>query len=129
MCKYFLYSCGWFEFSKYLNTWKHIACWIFISLRSICIVLTDCAWNVCMHLFMGHIVSSLHILKERIFEFMCILNFFLLGLCPFSIPHLLNFPQNFFKPMLFIGGVAFVNTWQKGGEIDEMLKRFLSVFI
>ena len=26
------------------------------------------------HLFMGHIVSSLHLLKERIFFFMCILN-------------------------------------------------------
>ena len=37
------------------------------------IVLTNCAWDVCMHHFMGHIVvSSLHLLKERIFVFMCI---------------------------------------------------------
>ena len=45
-----------------------------------CIVLTDCAWSVCMHLFIGHIVSSLHILKERIFVFMWILNLFFLSL-------------------------------------------------
>ena len=39
---------------------------------------------------MGHIVSSLLILKERIFVFMCILNLlFLVGLCLFSFPQLL----------------------------------------
>ena len=62
-----------------------------------CIVLTDCAWNAYMHLFMGHIVSSLHMLKERIFVFMCILNlFFKFGLCCFIFAHLQNFPKNLF---------------------------------
>ena len=32
-------------------------------------------FSLLMHLFMGHIVSSLHLLKERIFVFMCNLNF------------------------------------------------------
>ena len=32
-----------------------------------CILLTDCTYNVCMHLFMGYIVSSFHILQKRIF--------------------------------------------------------------
>ena len=62
----------------------------------------------CMHLIMGHIVSSLHILKERIFFFMCILSLFyfifLLGLCLFSFPHLLNFSQTCFVFPNFIGG-------------------------
>ena len=39
------------------------------------------------HLFIGHIVSSLHLLKKRIFVFMCILNFvFKFGLCVFIFP-------------------------------------------
>ena len=73
--------------------------------------------SFCMHLFMGHILSSLHILKERIFVFIFILKlFFKFGFFP---PHLLNFTQNFFcfsyfcrwrklflKHMLFIGGVV-----------------------
>ena len=51
-------------------------------------------------------VSSLHLLKERIFFFMCILNlvfFFFLkfGVCVFIYPHLLYFPQNCFFQNLF----------------------------
>ena len=74
---------------------------------------------------MGHIVSSLHLLKEKIFVFMCNLIFFCVGLCLFSFPHLLNFPlycfsQNMFcfsyfyrgeacfLSLLFIRGVAFI---------------------
>ena len=94
-----------------------------------CVVLTDCAWRVCMYLYMGHIVSSLYILKERIFVFMCILFFFFFGLLCVSLffPYLLNFPQNysfqnmfcfsyfyrgrklFLKPMLFIWGVVILH--------------------
>ena len=55
-----------------------------------------------MQLFMGHIVSCLHLLKEKIFFFMCILNLvFQFGLCLFIYPHLLNFFQNFFSQNLF----------------------------
>ena len=51
-----------------------------------------------MHMFMGHTVLSLQILKERILVFIRILNlfFFKFCLCFFSFPHLLNFPQNYF---------------------------------
>ena len=51
---------------------------------------------------MGHIVSCLHILKERIFVFMCILTyFFKSGLYfVFFYPHL-NIPQNCFSQNLF----------------------------
>ena len=56
-------------------------------------------FSLLMHLFMGYIVSSLHLLKERICFLMCILNLvFKFGLCIFS--------QIFLKPMLFIGGVV-----------------------
>ena len=52
-------------------------------------------FSLLMHMFMGHIVSSLHLLKERFFFFMCILNLvFKFGLCLFIYPHFLNFPQN-----------------------------------
>ena len=71
---------------------------------------------------MGHIVSSLHLLKKRIFVFMCKLKFlflffcfwffvfcffvfcffcFKLGLCVFNFPHPLNFTQNCFSQNLF----------------------------
>ena len=64
------------------------------------------------HLFMSHIVSSLHLLKERIFFFMCILNLvFKFGLCLFIYPHLLNFPQNCFSQNLFCFSYFY------GGEI------------
>ena len=51
----------------------------------------------------GSIVSYLHLLKERIFFFMCILNliFFKLGLCVFNYSPVLNFPQNCFSKNLF----------------------------
>ena len=45
--------------SKHLDTWKHIAWWCLYHWDLYCKVLTECAWNVCMHLFMGHIVSKL----------------------------------------------------------------------
>ena len=71
-------------------------------------------------LTMGHIVSSLHLLKEIIF-FSCVsltqFFFFKLGLCLFLYPYSLYFsPKLFFlflqgeklvfQPMLFIGGVV-----------------------
>ena len=45
-----------------------------------CIVLINCVWNVCTHLFMGHIVST----------YMCL----------FIFPYLLNFSQNCFSNLL-----------------------------
>ena len=56
-----------------------------------------------MQLFIGHIVSCLHLLKEIIFFFMCILNliFFKFGLCVFIFSRLLNFSQNCFSQHLF----------------------------
>ena len=59
-------------------------------------------FSLFMQLFMGHIVSCLHLLKERIFFFMCILNliFFKFGLCAFIFPNTCSvFP-------IFIGGEA-----------------------
>ena len=66
-------------------------------------------FSLLIQLFMGHIVSSLHLLKEIIFLFMCnlknlfifIIIFFKLGLCVFNFPYLLNFPQNCFFQNLF----------------------------
>jgi len=57
-----------------------------------------------MYLFMDDIVSRLHILKERIFVFMCILTFFLFFkvwyvLIYFS--YLLHFSQSYFSQNLF----------------------------
>ena len=106
MCKYFLYFWGWFEFKLpwYMKThcmWNFYIIEIYIVF---CIILIDCASSVCMHLFMDHIVSRLHILKERIFVFMCILTFFLFlkfGLCLFIFPHLLHFSQSYFSQNLF----------------------------
>ena len=65
-----------------------------------------------MHLFMSHIMSSLHVLKERIFVSMCILNlFFKFGLYfftfstpPKSFPKL-SFPKTCFVFPIFKGGV------------------------
>ena len=107
-------------------------------------------------LFIGHIVPSLHLLKERIFFFVCILNFvFKFGLCVFIFPTSKIFPKTCFVFPMFIGGVVsifyrvklfcvplilyflltfvayiffcfgqqwvgFVNSWQKGGDLDEM---------
>ena len=124
-------------------------------------------------------MSSLHILKERILVFICILNLCVSLFSPPStfsqklfFPNLLCFSYSyrgrklFLKFVLFIGWVAsifyradffcvplvlyfllssvvhvyclpsywvvFVNTWQKGGEIDEiweiLFKRFLNCF-
>ena len=73
------------------------------------------------HLFMGHIVSNLHLLNERIFVFMCNL-IFLVWLCfyfsspPIFSPKLVLFFLYFYmgrmlflKPMLFIGGVLAIH--------------------
>ena len=58
-------------------------------------------------LFMGHIVPSLHLLKERIFFFVCILNFvFKFGLCVFIFPTSKIFPKTCFVFPMFIGGVV-----------------------
>ena len=60
---------------------------------------------------MGHIVTNLHLLKERVFFFMYILNlFFLLGLCLFYLSTPLKFfpktvfPKTCFVFPIFIGG-------------------------
>ena len=53
------------------------------------------------HMFMGHIVSNLHILKERVFFFMCILNLFFLSLVCVS----LFSPPPKFSPKLFFPNV------------------------
>ena len=126
MCKYFLYYWGWFEFSKYLDTWKHIACWIFISLRSILYSL-NWLYLECLHasVYGSHSVKFAYIERENIFlhGYPQLLFFFLV------FPHLLNFFQNcffqnlccfpyfyrgrklFLKSMLFIRGVASIFYW------------------
>ena len=109
----------WWIINGQIFSLKHFACWFLYHWDLFCMVLTNCTWNVCMHLFMGHIVSNLHILKERIFVFKCILSLiFKFGLYLFSFPHLLNFSQNLFcfsyfyrrRKLFFktnaIGGVA-----------------------
>ena len=71
----------------------------------------NCRKSLLMQLFMGHIVSSLHLLKERIFFFMCILNLvFKFGLCLFTFP-LLNFSQNLFCFSYFYRGRSLVLTF------------------
>ena len=84
-------------------------------------------FSLFMQLFMGHIVSSLHLLKERIFFFMCILNLvFKFGLCVFIFPTSKIFPKTIFpktcfvfpifigeeacfEPLFFIGGVVSIS--------------------
>ena len=60
-------------------------------------------FSLLMHMFMGHIVSSLHLLKERIFFFMCIITLvFKFGLCVFISPPPKFSPKLFFpKHVLF----------------------------
>ena len=80
-------------------------------------------FSLLMQLFMGHIMSGLHLLKKRIFMLMCKLKFlilflffvlfcfvlfcfflffcFKLGLCVFNFPLLLNFTQNCFPQNCF----------------------------
>ena len=59
-------------------------------------------FSLLMQLFMGYIVLCLHLLKERMFFFVCILYLvFKFGLCVFTFP-LLNFPQNSFSQNLFV---------------------------
>ena len=72
-----------------------------------------------MQLFVGHIVSSLHLLKERIF-FSCVSStlVFKFGLCLFYFPHLLNFFPKLFFPKLVL---FFLFLW---GE-----KSFFFVFV
>ena len=74
-------------------------------------------FSLFMQLFMGHIVSSLHLLKEKIFFFMCILNlifffFFKFVLCVFIFPTSKIFPKTIFPKTcfvfpIFIGGEAY----------------------
>ena len=62
-------------------------------------------FSLLIQLFMGHIVSSLHLLKERIFFFMCIINLvFKFGLCVFIFSTSKIFPKTVFP--IFIGGEA-----------------------
>ena len=69
-------------------------------------------FSLLMQLFMGHIVLSLHLLKERIFFFMCLLNLvFKFGLCFFTFPLLLNFPRSCFSQNLFVFPILI------GGEV------------
>ena len=53
------------------------------------------------YLFMSHIVSSLHLLKERIFVFMFNLNYFKFGLCIFPPPPKFSSKLFFPKFVLF----------------------------
>ena len=65
-------------------------------------------FSLLMQLFMGYIVSSLHLFKERIFFFMCILNLvFKFGLCVFIFPTSKIFPKTCFVFPIFIGGEAY----------------------
>ena len=64
-------------------------------------------FSLLMQLFMGHIVSSLHLLKEKIFFFMCILNLvFTFSLCVFIFPTSKIFPKTCFVFPIFVGGEA-----------------------
>ena len=126
----FLHYWGWFEFLKHLDTWKHITCWIFMSLKSIVRSLNWLRLE-CLHasVYGSHSVKYANIERKNIFIHvypqLFIYLFVKFGLCIFSFPHLLNFPQNyffqnlfcfsyfywgrklfFFKPMLFFRGVV-----------------------
>ena len=59
-------------------------------------------FSLFMQLFMGHIVSCLHLLKDRIF-FSCVSSsqFFKVWFVCLYFPHLLKFPQNCFSQNLF----------------------------
>ena len=89
-------------------------------------------FSLLMQLFMGHIVSSLHLLKESIFFFVCILNLvFKFDLCVF-FPHLLNFPENCFSQILlcfsyFYKGRSLFLTFvlHRGSCLRSMLTFFL----
>ena len=77
-----------------------------------------------MQLFMGHIVSSLYLLKERIFFFMCILNLVFLSLvCVFFSPPPKLSPTLFFPQLvlffLFLQGEKsfFLNLCCSQGEL------------
>ena len=77
-------------------------------------------FSLLMQLFMSHIVSSLHLLKERIFVFMCNLIFFFffkLGLCVFNFPHLLNFPQNCFPQNCFYQNLFCFSYFYRGRNL------------
>ena len=116
---------------------KHIAyflnLYIYIYLWDLyCIVLTDCAWK-CLHAS----VYGSHSVK---FSSCVSSTYFLLGLCLFSFPHLLNFPQNVFfffffslrgrklylKFMLFIGGFVVVH---RGSCLYSLFSLYWVVFI
>ena len=112
---------------------------------------------VCICLWVSHIASSLHILKERIFVFMYILNlfFFLVWFVfLFIFPHLLNFPETIFSktcfifpifiegelPLFSIELICFMFPWFSIFSwlllcmffvylLSIMLKRFLAIFI
>ena len=110
MCKYFLYSCNRycshsvkFAFIEreniFLDVWN-LENWKYIFWDTMDYYVQ--IFSLLMRLFMGHIMSSLHLLKERIFFFMCILNLvFKFGLCLFIYPHLRNFPPNCFFQNMF----------------------------
>ena len=105
---------------KHIAYFLNLYIYIYIYLWDLyCIVLTDCAWK-CLHAS----VYGSHSVK---FSSCVSSTYFLLGLCLFSFPHLLNFPQSccfsknlfcfsyifmggggemFLKPVLFIGGVV-----------------------
>ena len=84
-----------------------------------------------MQLLMGHIESSLHLLKERIF-FLHVsphLNFFKFGLCVFIFPHLLNFSQNLFCFSYFYRGINFfLNLCGSQGELLLFIEGVVFIF-
>ena len=96
----------WFKFSKYLDKWKYnIACWIFISLRSI---LHSLNW-LCLEAF-ACICSWVTLCQDciywkREYLYSCAsVHFFLFlkfDLCLFIFPHLLHFSQSYFSQNLF----------------------------
>ena len=81
-------------------------------------------------MFMGHIMASLHLLKERIFFFMCIPNliFFKFGVC-LSFPHPLYFFPKLVLFFLFLQGEKlFFNLCGSQGELLLFIGGAVSIF-
>ena len=92
-------------------------------------------FSLLMQLFMGHIVSCLHLLKERIFFFMCILNLvFKFGLYFFYLsPPPKVSPTLFFSKLvlffLFLQGEKFFfNFCGSQGELLLFIGGVVSIF-
>ena len=110
-------------------------------------------FSLLMQLFMGHIMSGLHLLKKRIFVFMCKLKFlilflffvlfcfvlfcfffFKLGLCVFNFPLLLNFTQNCFPQNCFSQNLFCFSYFYRGRnlffpKVASLILYFLLSFV